>query len=107
MNSKTRTFLLTIFFFFSSFSLALAQDIKIADVLGTDDPAAQEEVLQQQEEARENSFVNDLTLTIPSQTDNPSHIITFVDPSKEKKGVQLEIDSKGYQEIVSHIPCLL
>lgn len=57
--------------------------------------------LDQQEQQREEAFLNQLLLDIPSLTDNPSHIITFVDPSEAKEGVELEIDGKGSERITS------
>jgi hypothetical protein len=59
------------------------------------------EALEQKEQEREDGFLSQLLLDIPVQTDNPSHIITFVDPSETKEGVQLEIDDKGFNEIQS------
>jgi len=44
---------------------------------------------------------NALLLDIPTQTDNPSTIITFTNPSKNNTVVQLEIDSKGFVDITS------
>jgi len=57
--------------------------------------------LDQKEAEREQSFTNLLKLNIPTQTSNPSLVITFTDPSQEKKGVQLEIDSKSFVTIKS------
>lgn len=57
--------------------------------------------LDQKEAEREESFTNLLKLNIPSQTSNPSLVLTFIDPSEEKKGVQLEIDSKSFINIKS------
>jgi hypothetical protein len=59
------------------------------------------EALEQKEKEREEDFLNQLLLEIPTQTDNPSHIITFVDPSETNAGVQLEIDEKGFEPITS------
>ena len=44
---------------------------------------------------------NPLGLDIPDQTDNPSTIITFTNPSQTGAVVQLEIDSKGFVDITS------
>ncbi len=44
---------------------------------------------------------NPLGLDIPTQTDNPSTIITFTNPSQTGAIVQLEIDSKGFVDITS------
>jgi len=43
----------------------------------------------------------DIELKLPTQTDNPSYIITFIDPSEEEEGVQLEIDGDRFVEIES------
>jgi hypothetical protein len=40
-----------------------------------------------------------LAITIPTETDNPNHIITFKDPSK--KGVKVEIDGQGFKTVKS------
>ncbi len=44
---------------------------------------------------------NALKVEIPTQTDNPSTIITFTNPSTDNAVVQLEMDSKGYVDITS------
>lgn len=44
---------------------------------------------------------NALKLEIPAQTDNPSTIITFTNPSTDNAVIQLEIDSKGFIDITS------
>lgn len=44
---------------------------------------------------------NALKVEIPAQTDNPSTIITFTNPSTDNAVVQLEMDSKGYVDITS------
>jgi hypothetical protein len=84
-KSKKNTFLnlLTIFTVFSFFTIltpptpALAQDIA---------------ELEEKEVEREEDFLQQLLLDIPATTDNPSHIITFVDPSDDNSGVELDID---------------
>ena len=57
--------------------------------------------LDQKEQEREDDFLNQLLLDVPTLTDNPSHIITFVDPSETKQGVELNIDEKGFENITS------
>jgi len=57
--------------------------------------------LDKKEAEREESFTNLLKLNLPTQTSNPGLVITFTDPSQEKKGVQLEIDSKSFVTIKS------
>jgi hypothetical protein len=59
------------------------------------------EELEQEEQEREDNLLNQLLLDVPTQTDNPSHIITFVDPSEENEGVELEIDENGFETITS------
>ncbi len=71
------------------------EDTSVSQVLG----ATQEENTTTQEVTT--TTTNSLKLTIPTQTDNPSTMITFVDPSTDKKGVQLETDSKSFVDITS------
>lgn len=74
----------------------------VADVIGgtvKGDTTISE--LDQKETEREQSFTNLLKLNLPTQTSNPSLVITFTDPSQEKKGVQVEIDSKSFVSIKS------
>jgi len=103
MNSKFKTSILAIFIFVLSTSFAFAEEIPVSDVLGSTQQSTTttDTALDAQEEARKDSFLNQLSLTLPAQTDNPSLIITFKDPSSNKTGVQLEIDKQSYQEIKS------
>lgn len=78
----------------------LAQQ-SVDDVIGTVKAETVISDLDQKEALREESFTNLLKLNIPSQTNNPSLVLTFTDPSEEKKGVQLEIDSKSFVTIKS------
>jgi hypothetical protein len=66
------------------------------------------EELDQIEQEREQDFLNQLLLDIPPITDNPSHIITFVDPSEGAEGIQLDIDGRGFELIRSpyNLPAL-
>lgn len=75
---KIKQILIAIFvlFLFFSPSFSFAQEIKAKNPL--------EELL---------------TLDIPSITDNPSFIINFTDPSKEKVGIELSIDEKDFIKI--------
>ena len=57
--------------------------------------------LEKKEVEREKDFLQQLLLDIPATTDNPSHIITFVDPSEDNSGVELEIDEGGFEPISS------
>lgn len=70
--------------------------------------ANSKEELDQIEIEREEAFLKQLLLDIPSITDNPSHIITFVDPSENSAGVQLEINDTGFEQIESpyNLPAL-
>ncbi|MHC1716853.1 MAG: hypothetical protein AB9915_03155 [Candidatus Dojkabacteria bacterium] len=102
MNFNLKTILAILVVLSISSTQVLAQDIKISDVLGDNDTSTTATTeLEQQEIQREEDFLNQLLLKIPSQTDNPNHIITFIDPSEKKVGVQLEIDAKSFQEIKS------
>lgn len=79
-----------------------AEELKTEDVLGnTQEETNEEDNLEQIEEEREADFLNQLLLEIPEITDNPSHIITFIDPSEEEEGVQIEIDGESFQDITS------
>ena len=91
---------ITLFFLFTPFYFVNAQSISTSDILGNPKDEQISE-LDQKEEEREQDFLNQLLLDIPILTDNPSHIITFVDPSEQKSGVQLEIDGKSFQDIKS------
>lgn len=74
---------------------------KVEDIIGSVKADTTTSDLEKKEIQREESFTNLLKLDIPKQTNNPSLILTFTDPSKEKKGVQLEIDSKSFTSISS------
>jgi hypothetical protein len=58
-----------------------------------------DDVLKSIEEERTEKLEEALLLTLPTVSDNPSHIINFKDPSD--KGVQLEIDGQGFSKITS------
>jgi len=81
--------LFTLFFLFTIISTPtplLAQDIA---------------ELEEKEVEREEDFAQQLLLDIPETTDNPSHIITFVDPSEDSSGVELAIDEGEFEQITS------
>jgi len=78
-----------------SSSVLATTDTSVSDVLGSTDATT---VSTQQTTTISN---NALKLEIPAQTDNPSTIITFTNPSKDNALVQLEIDSKGFVDITS------
>jgi hypothetical protein len=59
------------------------------------------EELEKMEQEREEDFLKQLLLDIPTITDNPSNIITFIDPSEDKSGVEIEIDENTFEEIKS------
>jgi len=42
-----------------------------------------------------------ISLELPHITDNPSLVINFTDPSKEKVGIQLSVDKNGFETIQS------
>ena len=73
----------------------LAQDTTVQDLVGTTQTTdnTQTTVTPSKE--------NPLGLDMPEQTDNPSTIITFTNPSQDNTNIQLEIDSKGFVEITS------
>lgn len=77
----------------------------IGHAFATEDTTVQD-LLGSQEETTTSTPVtptkeNPLGLDIPDQTDNPSTIITFTNPSTSGAVVQLEIDSKGFVDITS------
>jgi hypothetical protein len=81
-------------------SVVFAQDVSVEEILGTENEEISQNI-EQQEEERTKEIENELNISIPEYSDNPSHIITFVDPSKENDGVELDIDENGYKEINS------
>lgn len=76
-------------------SKAFAQDTSISDLLG--DNSTQQSTTT--EETGDTN--NDLSMYVPTQTENPSYVLSFTDPSSESKGVQIEIDSTSYVDITS------
>jgi hypothetical protein len=87
--------LTTIFFTFLLPVSSIYAQTNVSDVLGEEETTTTtvvEEVLEED---------GDIKLKMPQQTDNPSYVITFVDPSEEKDGVQLEIDGDRYIKIES------
>lgn len=92
-----KTFLLTILSIFSVSFLAFLGSSGTAGEILANDIAE----LDQREEQRENDFLGQLLLDIPTLTDNPSHIITFVDPSDDNEGVQLKINESAFEQIRS------
>ena len=100
------TTILTLILFSSTGAFAQQS---VSDVIGTTKGETVVTELDQKEALREQSFTNLLKLNLPTQTNNPSLVLTFVDPSEEKKGVQLEIDSKSIDHFPSPsmVACLL
>jgi hypothetical protein len=81
------------------FKLYAQDEITVDELLGNDNQ--EEENVQDLERERTEGIENELNISVPEYTDNPSHIVTFVDPSEEKIGVEIDIDESGYKEIVS------
>ena len=78
---------------FASHAFA-TEDTTVQDLLGTaEDTTTSTPVTPTKE--------NPLGLDIPDQTDNPSTIITFTNPSQAGAVIQLETDSKGFVDITS------
>ncbi len=94
-----KKFLLSTIFLLSTTSLLFAQDMTVDELLGENEPevTSQEEI----EQERVENIENELNISIPEYTDNPSHIITFRDPSEDQVGVELDIDESGYKTISS------
>ena len=74
-------------------------DITVDELLGNGNEES--ENVQDLERERTENIENELNISVPEYTDNPSHIVTFVDPSEDKVGVELDIDESGYKEINS------
>jgi hypothetical protein len=98
MKKILTAFLLTL----SLISPIYAQDITVDELLGEpeEDEIAQQDV-EQLDQERTEEIENELNISIPEYTDNPSYIITFTDPSEEEAGVELDIDESGYKDINS------
>ncbi len=79
------------------------QDTTLNEVTGdnTEVKAAEIDELNQKEEERTQQIANLLGFVLPPYTDNPSYVITFKDPSPEKKGVEISLDGKGFTVIKS------
>jgi hypothetical protein len=77
-----------------------AEDVSVDELLGQNSEDNSETVKALEQERTE-EIENALNISVPEYTDNPSHIVTFVDPSEEKEGVELDIDEEGYEEITS------
>lgn len=97
-----KKFLLSTIFLLSTTSLLFAQDMTVDELLGENEPevTSQDEIEEIEQERVEN-IENELNISIPEYTDNPSHIITFRDPSEDQVGVELDIDESGYKTISS------
>lgn len=63
--------------------------------------ASEIEELNQKEDERNEQIANLLGFILPEYTDNPSYVITFSDPSVDKKGVEIGLDGKDYAKITS------
>ena len=96
MRSVFIKILITFVILFTSLSYTFGAETSVKDILGETNTETVIDDLNKIEEQRNNSFSNLLKLELPSQTDNPNYSITFIDPSEDKKGVQLEIDNKKY-----------
>jgi hypothetical protein len=94
--------LLSLFLLLSTTSLLFAQDMTVDELLGESEPevTSQDEIEEIEQERVEN-IENELNISIPEYTDNPSHIITFRDPSEDQVGVEIDIDESGYETISS------
>lgn len=101
MRNITAKLIISILIPFLSISSVYAKEISVSDILGETNTDTVIEDLNTIEEQRDQSFSNLLKLDMPTQTDNPSYVLTFVDPSEEKKGVQLELDNTKYISIKS------
>lgn len=81
---------------FISISVYAQQDTPLSEV-----KASEIELLNEQEEQRNQEIANQLGFVLPKYTDNPSYIITFKDPSSNESGVEIDLDEKGFNKIES------
>lgn len=72
------------------------QDTPLQDV-----KASEIEELNQKETQRTEQIANLLGFILPNYTDNPSYVVTFTDPSVDKKGVEISLDGKDFAKINS------
>ncbi|MBU1119619.1 hypothetical protein KKA50_00220 [Patescibacteria group bacterium] len=72
-------------------------DTSVSDVVGNNNTVTTNTTAQ----TSTSDTDNEIQLDMPIQTDNPSTIITFVNPAKDESTIQLEIDSKGFSNITS------
>lgn len=93
--------LIAILITISTPSTILAEDISVDDLLGDSQDEQLSQNIEDEEEKRLENIENELGISIPEYTDNPSHIIVFKDPSEDKVGVELDIDESGYKDINS------
>lgn len=94
--------LIAILFTLFPISVYAVEDTTVRDLFSQSQVNAQEiEELEQIEENRVKGFENQLGFTLPQYTDNPSYVITFVDPSPQASGVQIDIDAKGFNNVTS------
>lgn len=91
--------LITFLLFFLIPSFVVAQDQSVDELLGDTEQNEEQEVLN--EEERKENLENELNISIPEYTDNPSHAITFIDPSEDSVGVEIDINEGGYRKITS------
>ena len=82
--------------FLFSISVYAQQDTPISEV-----KASEIELLNEQDEQRNQEIANQLGFVLPKYTDNPSYIITFKDPSPNESGVEINLDEKGFNKIES------
>lgn len=82
--------------FLFSISVYAQQDTPISEV-----KASEIELLNEQDEQRNQEIANQLGFVLPEYTDNPSYIITFKDPSPNESGVEIDLDEKGFNKIES------
>ena len=98
-----KNFFLALFLIpFLSLPTFAIEDISTSSLLSQSEVKAEEiQQLDQIEVDRQKGLENQLGFTLPEYTDNPSYVVTFVDPSPAASGVQLEIDKKEYITITS------
>lgn len=93
--------LIAIFLLLLTPTAVMAEDISVEELLGTEDEQDLTQNVEDLDQERTEEIENELNISIPEYTDNPSHIMTFTDPSEEEVGVEIDIDESGYKEINS------
>lgn len=91
----------TLLLLFSISLVQAQQDTSLDNLVSSDVKAAEIEELDKKEEERTKEIANLLGFVLPEYIDNPSYVITFVDPSPDQNGVEIELDKTSFKSITS------